>query len=171
MFYIHKFCSQSCYWQYEKTHKYPHQFQKNHLVPKEWTENARKVWKGQKHTQEALEKIRLHSQGKNNPAWKGGITDKNQKIRQDFRRKEKWNLKVYQRDNYECQFCHTKSHENLNAHHINKFKDFPNLRNNVENGITLCEKCHNQTKGKENKFQLLCEWILETKKNIQIMNC
>ena len=54
----------------------------------------------------------------------------------------KWAKKVKQRDNYICQLCR-KSGVSLNSHHINSWDVFISQRYDVNNGITLCEKCHN----------------------------
>lgn len=53
----------------------------------------------------------------------------------------KWRNNVFKRDKYVCQICN-KLGGNLNAHHIKSFKSYPDLRLNVDNGITLCEECH-----------------------------
>jgi 5-methylcytosine-specific restriction endonuclease McrA len=39
-----------------------------------------------------------------------------------------------------CRICETD--KNLEAHHIKSFKEFLELRYDINNGITLCEKCH-----------------------------
>lgn len=48
--------------------------------------------------------------------------------------------RVLERDNFECQHCYTK--ENLHIHHIEKRKTHPELQYDVNNGITLCGRCH-----------------------------
>lgn len=57
------------------------------------------------------------------------------------RQYKKWRRQVYERDNFRCQICGQVG-GNLNAHHIKTFKDYPELRFELSNGITLCERCH-----------------------------
>lgn len=53
----------------------------------------------------------------------------------------KWRDSVYERDNYICQICNRNS-PNLNAHHLNSWDFHISERFTLENGITLCYKCH-----------------------------
>jgi len=55
-----------------------------------------------------------------------------------------WRTAVYKRDKYTCQECGQVGHV-LNAHHIKDWLSYPELRYNVNNGITLCKKCHMNT--------------------------
>ena len=52
-----------------------------------------------------------------------------------------WRESVYRRDDYTCQICGERGGK-LNAHHIKPFAYFPELRTSIENGITLCTRCH-----------------------------
>lgn len=52
--------------------------------------------------------------------------------------------KVLKRDNYMCRCCNSKgTGRNLNVHHMNAWATFIDERYDVENGITLCDNCHN----------------------------
>jgi hypothetical protein len=53
----------------------------------------------------------------------------------------KWVNAVVNRDKATCQHCGNSNVE-LHAHHIKSYKEFPELRFDVANGLTLCFKCH-----------------------------
>ena len=79
--------------------------------------------------------------GKNHWNWKGGITDERTRVWHSKEYQE-WRKEVYEKDNYTCQKCGDSSGNNLIPHHIESFADFPKLRFEINNGITLCENCH-----------------------------
>ena len=80
--------------------------------------------------------------GKNNPAWRGGVTSLNHKIRNSTE-SDLWKKLVLSRDNWTCQSC-GKRGGNLEVHHIKSFKKYPKLRFDIINGITYCKKCHSE---------------------------
>ena len=57
-----------------------------------------------------------------------------------------WRKKVFERDNFTCRRCGSK--EELHPHHLKEFAKYPELRYDVDNGLTLCSKCH----GKEHNI-------------------
>lgn len=81
--------------------------------------------------------------GENHHNWKGGVTSVNKAIRESFEYEE-WRKSVFERDLYTCQFCGEVGGK-LNADHIKRFSDYPELRLEVSNGRTLCEPCHHLT--------------------------
>ena len=81
--------------------------------------------------------------GKDNPNWDGGKSPE----RQSKYARSAWKdlaKSILKRDNYQCRKCNTPhtTKRKLVVHHINKWSQYPELRFNVENLITLCEKCH-----------------------------
>ena len=83
--------------------------------------------------------------GKNNPNWNNGSSF--EPYSPEFNKEKK--QQVLERDNYKCQCpnCEHKSNK-LDIHHI----DYDKKNNNVENLITLCNKCHTKTTGKNNRI-------------------
>lgn len=82
----------------------------------------------------------------NSPVWKGG--PEYSRVERATHEYSEWRSLVFQRDSFTCARCGSKSgigHTvELQAHHIANWKDNPDKRYEVENGITLCERCHNE---------------------------
>lgn len=89
--------------------------------------------------------------GELSSTWKGGISTENRRIRSSAKW-ARWRDLVFKRDNYTCMNCGDRSAKNnpveLHPHHKKSFKDFPELRFDPDNGITLCVKCHHKIHSK-----------------------
>lgn len=75
--------------------------------------------------------------------WKGGVTPAHEIFRKSRVYRE-WRTHVFKRDDYTCQACGERGGE-LHADHELPFSEFPDLRLEILNGRTLCEKCHRKT--------------------------
>lgn len=100
---------------------------------------------GKKHTKETIEKMKgKNHTGANNPNWREGITPVNAKIRNSIEYRL-WREAVFERDNWTCRWCGQRGGK-LVADHIKPFALFPELRFAIDNGRTLCYRCHLTTK-------------------------
>lgn len=127
-------------------------------------------FKGKKHTQESIEKMRLAAKNRpSNRIGKKHSLETRKKISEVVRERtprgqavhtfkdgkvqerrgqrfsveyRRWRFDVFMRDKFTCQECGDDKGGNLVAHHIKSFADFPELRFEISNGITLCTKCH-----------------------------
>lgn len=84
----------------------------------------------------------------------------------DDPRYKKLRAEVRRRDNYKCQFpgCKCKNRRLLEVHHILRWGDFPSLRYNAENLITICRKHHKFVTGKEIYYAKMFMQIVQNKK-------
>jgi len=114
--------------------------------------------------------------GKDAYHWQGGITPLNKWIR-NLPENKRWIQRIFKRDKYTCQICKKKDCY-LEAHHIIRFsviqqefleqcesiENIPALVQlaakyipfwNIKNGITLCSECHNKTRGRKKRMEVL----------------
>jgi len=87
----------------------------------------------------------FNNKGKKSHFWKGGKTPIS-KIERSRAEYLEWRQDVFERDNFTCQKCGVRSGNGkkiyLHAHHIKDFANNPELRLDVNNGLTLCKNCH-----------------------------
>ena len=61
-----------------------------------------------------------------------------------------WRMAVFERDGFKCTNCGDDKSP-IEAHHIKGQASYPELRHDIDNGTTLCRKCHKQTDNYGNK--------------------
>jgi len=126
--------------------------------------------KSKEHSQKVSEAIkkwwqkpknRKRMTGENSFYWKGGITPLRKAIRHSNKYKE-WRISIMKRDNYTCQKCGERGGWKEVDHYLISFatiikeckiktlEDAFNCNKlwDINNGRTLCRKCHRRTFGK-----------------------
>ena len=62
-----------------------------------------------------------------------------------------WRTAVFARDNWTCQTCQIRGY--LEAHHIKSWKNYPLLRLEINNGVSLCTNCHLLANKEQRKYE------------------
>lgn len=79
--------------------------------------------------------------GVNNPRWNGGGTHTERERVWHLGEYQQWRRAVFERDDYTCRNCFKRGGK-LRAHHIKPWATHPELRYDIQNGLTLCHGCH-----------------------------
>ena len=82
--------------------------------------------------------------GENKPLYDPTISQEDREKGRIIEGYNEWRREVYERDNYTCQCCGDNKGGNLNAHHKDGYNWCEERRTDVNNGVTLCDKCHNE---------------------------
>lgn len=124
-----KFCSKTCHGTYTVKNRPPEMAIKNfnHLA-----DNSKKAHHGENHPLYKHDRSKLRSK------------------RPPYETKQ-WRNAVFERDNYTCQECKQRGGR-LQADHIKPWATHPESRFDINNGRTLCKKCHSKTETYGIKF-------------------
>jgi hypothetical protein len=105
--------------------------------------SGRTTWnKGVPHTQEHKRKIADAHRGSRSHFW---IFDRSKLKKRDKRgdvANVEWRNQVKRLDGNRCRMRGSQCRGQLEVHHILRWSDFPELRYNINNGITLCHYHH-----------------------------
>lgn len=67
----------------------------------------------------------------------------------------KWRKEVWKRDNFKCKIANKECKGRIEAHHILGFTAYPELRYEINNGITLCLAHHPRKRAEEKRLSPL----------------
>lgn len=104
------------------------------------TSKGRKPMLGKRHSTATKLLMSNNKIGKKNNNWKGGITFNSRKFRKS-REYRFWRIEVLKRDDYKCKYENCGIKTNI-AHHIRPSKEYPELRVELSNGMTVCLEHH-----------------------------
>lgn len=90
--------------------------------------------------------------GKNAARWKDGKSLERERLRLG-KEVRAWRIAVFVRDNHTCQQCGTA--KDLHAHHVKHWATTPELRFDLDNGLTLCIDCHGIIHNKDFRKRLV----------------
>lgn len=109
-------------------------------------------FKGKKHSSESIEKIRKNRSGIK--AW-NYIEDRSLLKREDRRNDplyKEWRKQVWLRDKFKCKIDNPDCKGKIEAHHILSWRNYPELRYQLNNGITLCHAHHPRGRSEEKRL-------------------
>lgn len=114
------------------------------------------------------EEIKDRKRGANSYRWikDRSLLVKNEKKHLDVQYRE-WMNSVKKRDNWTCRIADVNCDGRLEAHHILNWKDYPELRYKINNGITLCHAHHPRGRVNEAKLSPFFQELVAEGKQIE----
>lgn len=90
--------------------------------------------------------------GENSPHWikdRSKLAKKQERNDSSYR---EWRKKVWLRDNFTCKIANPNCNGRIEAHHILGWTEYPELRYQLNNGITLCHAHHPRRRAEEKRL-------------------
>lgn len=123
--------------------------------------------KTHKNSDSFKEKTRLRMLGDKNPRW---VKDRSKLQRYSDASKDRrssayneWRKRVLLRDNFTCKIANPECIGRIEAHHILGWTQYPELRYEINNGITLCHFHHPRKRVDEKRLSPYFQELVNTK--------
>lgn len=114
-----------------------------------------------KHTQEAKDKISVSHKGSKHYRWNPDREAVKKNLRNDGEYLQ-WVLRVKKRDKGQCKIKNKGCSGYLIVHHILSWSQYPELRYEINNGITLCQAHHPRKRAEEVRLAPIFQDIVST---------
>ncbi len=75
-----------------------------------------------------------------------------------------WRKEVFTRDNFTCKMSKGECSKRIEAHHILSWKQYPELRYDINNGITLCRAHHPLKRAEEERLSPFFQELIRVQK-------
>lgn len=124
-------------------------FAKDNFIP--WNKGKKGeytvMWSG-----EGMNSFKRKMSGQNNPKW---IFDRSKLVKRQERNDsayKNWRMSVWIRDGFKCRILNDDCNGRIEAHHILGWSLYPELRYEINNGITLCHAHHPRVRAEEKRL-------------------
>lgn len=141
-----------------------------HLSPNsEFKKGCKCPMEGKKHSEISKLKMSLNNIHRGKTAWNKGligfgkgeengrwIKDRSQLVKSEKKHLDgkyrEWMFSVKKRDGWKCRILNSDCKGRIEAHHILSWRDYPLLRHEINNGITLCHAHHPHKRAEEKRL-------------------
>lgn len=141
-----KYCSRACARKGSPTRKKTAVLLACHTCKKSFYKHKSEMWKSASNLHFCSPNCWYsYNQNENHYSWAGG---QNERVNPTY---TKWRKAVLERDKRYCRLCHSRLQ--LEVHHIKRFTTHPDIRWDIDNGITLCHTCHVSFRNREEEYE------------------
>ena len=131
-------------WSNEESRQKHHEMMKERWQNEDYRKEREEVYRNMmKERWQDEEYSKAHS-GKNHSRYNPNLTEEEREDRRNNPKYREWQYRVKEEANFTCDCCGDNRGGNLVSHHLNCHKCYKEQRYDLDNGVCLCEKCHNE---------------------------